>query len=556
MQSEASNFTMKKWISKSTATSRQERRGSMGSMGCDDLSSKDSFCLSPNAAECVHGIPQWENPMESMLSSVSNMETSPSMWKGKPPVDTRRRNSLNNNSSNVVKHPISPQKQVKTQNPAYFAKMVIECDNDDKFNQSDGELTFDESLAHNDDYGSVHQNYHVSKDVMNQKERMRPPTFQSPTQTPSRTTSMRSTSGQSHPSTSTHSSSIPISPGMSLEEEEMRQLEIAMERSLQDYNSCASYGNGSLVSERSARFSGGGRNKTAESGGSSMIGAGCHLSMVSSSFRSNNVPTKSSSQNRIDALHAIVEENEASNRSMNHLNYHHHSQQPQRQYQDDHYSRGDYRSPNQVPNIDPNLAAARIEELEREKQMLEMVLKQSSNMHMDTNEIHFQPPSMSNRPTLASNRSINSMNTSELIRRPPVKSASVRSTDVSAGCHLQMYAARAQSTRQLLNSDSTGGGDSNNSLTYANKNNNNSNGSTASVNTAKMVWKRGPNGAWGRFVDDGIDYSNVNHHNDVISSGGGGGGNNNMNHNNSTEAEIDDEDAQIAEALRRSMQQM
>lgn len=578
-----------RWISK-TASTRQERRGSMGSMGCDDISSKDSYCLSPNAGVCVNGIPDWENPMEATLTSIPNNETSPPMWKAKIPSDTntRRRNSLSNNSP--VKLPVSPQKHTMTQNPTNFARMVIECD--DKFNQSDGELTFDESLAHDENFGHVQHNYHIPREVTKEKKI---PSFQSPPQIPTRTASMRSSSIRSHPSISTSSNSIPVSPGMSLEEEEMRQLEIAMERSLQDLNSCASYGNGSLLSERSytntvgSRYTAGGRNKISDSGSAnSMSGAGCHLGMVSSSsFRNNNhsAPTKSSSQNRIDALHAIVEENEASSRSIRFSNHHHHrpnyqnEQEQSHSYLDEQYSINGYRSPNQIPRtkIDPNLAAARIRELEREKEMLEMVLKDNSIISTEEqHEIHFQPPPITVRPTLSSNRSINSMNTNELLyqpsRNPTKKSSSFRSTDVpSAGCHLQMYAARSQSSRHLNGSDNN----SSTSLTYninnnINNNNNNnhnnnhnshSNASSSSSSNSKLVWKRGPNGAWGRFLDDGIDYSSHhNNSNDAVPNNN----NNNISSRKSGNDQYyhhhhhddDDEDAQIAEALRRSMQQM
>jgi hypothetical protein len=535
----------------------------MGSMGCDDLSSKDSYCLSPNAGGCVNGIPDWENPMEATLTVPKN-ETSPPMWKAKPPIDTRRRKSLNNSSSDVVKHPVSPQKHVQALNPAYFSKMVIECDSDDKFNHSDGELTFDESLAQDENFGRNQPNYQIPKEVMNREKK--PPMFQSPTQIPPRTTSMRSNSGLSHPSMSTSSSSIPVSPGMSLEEEEMRQLEIAMERSLQDYNSCTSNGNGSLTSERSysnniaSRYS----HRNIDSGNGGNIGAGCHLSMVSS-FRNNHTsPSKLSSQNRMDGLHAIVEENEASNRSFGHLNFQDHRHYPQQTpNRSNQYNSGEFRSANINKNvIDPQIAAERLRELEREKEILEMVLKQSSDMRMadvNNNEIHFQPPPTSVRPTLRSNRSINSMNTSELMiprRNPVTKSASVRPTDVSAGCHLQMYAARAQSSRQLLNNDSSSG----HSLNYANNNNSQSNASTSSSNnTTKMIWKRGPNGAWGRFVDDGIDYSSNNNSSNNHSTNDVGVATNNNNHhyqNHNPGVSVDDEEAQIAEALRRSMEQM
>ena len=469
--------------------------------------------------------------MEASIVFSPNFETqSPPMMKTKSPSNSiPRSNPVNNNS--VVKPPVSP---TKAQHSNYLSRMVIECDQ--KFNSSDGDLTFDESLAHEDNnYGSTQRNYHIPKDV-GQKEMKAQPTFQSPPQVPSRTSSM-----QSYRSQSTSSNSIPVSPGMSLEEEEMRQLELAMERSLQDYNSCASNGNGSIVSERSysntigSRYSSsGGRNRNLSSEGNNMTGAGCHLSMVPSSHRGNHTKSPSQTHHRVDGLHAIVEELEASNRSMSYMG------NQSQSYRDDQFSK---------INIDPNLAIARIRELEREKALLEKCLQQNSNRPVVDTEIHFQPPSnMPVRPSIASQHSINSMNTNEIfVRRNPVKSASVRVNDAvpSAGCHLQMYAARSQSTRHLNDSSS---GKSLNDYHYSSNTNNNNNNSSQSTNNTtdtKMVWKRGPNGAWGRFLDDGIDYNSSSNNN------------NSNNHSGQLHVAVeDDEDAQIAEALRRSLQQM
>jgi hypothetical protein len=463
----------------------------------------------------INGIPDWENPTNTSLEmKAPNIILSPSNKKELTPSPTVKQDvPLMASPSKGVRPAMlpNPYMNMHSKSPR-FESMVIECDDQSLF--STGDITFDESVNHDEHYiRTQEQNYHSLSNVHGRNQ-----TRQSPYNPPQvgGSPSVRGPNTQTHnyhsQSTSHQEQAIPVSPALSLEDEEIRQLELALERSLHDYGSVMS----SDREDRSRMSMSTMSQRHLES--QDLGAAGCHLSMMSStsSHRGSASPGTDPGHGFVwkrdgklwrrvpigsDNLHAIAEENEAAfQRSIHYLSH-------------DQVEGGEYPDNNSFSyDIDPGVAAARLRELEREKEMLELAMKRSMNV-----EESRLSSRMSIRPHVAAQSSCSSLRPSaESDRLPrtrnvPQRASSSRSRDMeSAGCHLQMQSVRLRNEQLLapsMHSESSG----------------------ASLN---MVWKRGPNGAWGRFPD-----------NDMASATSG----------RSLE---NDEDAQVAEALRRSLQQM
>jgi hypothetical protein len=465
-----------------------------------------------------NGIPDWENPTNTAMELKStNKILSPSKKKGVAPATMMKQDaSLMASPSKVVKSTMlpNPYMNIHSRSPR-IESMVIECD--DQSLLSTGEITFDESVHHDEQYIRTQQQNYLSLSAANMHDGFRNQNRQSPYDPPQSggSPSFRGQNAQTHhqhhQSTTHQEQAVPVSPALSLEDEEARQLELALERSLQDYGSVMS-------TERESVLSMADRSRTSMSTISrrpmesqDLGAAGCHLSMMSSSssYRSNAPPATDPGKGFVwkrdgklwrkvpigsDSLHAIAEENEAAYQRP--LQYRSNDQGEDSVYSFDGSRSGNRRH---VENsfsydIDPDVAAARLRELEQEKELLELAMQRSLN-----GEESRLSTRMSIRPRIAEQSSCHA----------PHRASSSRSREMeSAGCHLQMQSARLRHEHLLTPSMQSEG---------------------ASLN---MVWKRGPNGAWGRFPE-----------NDTASAVSG----------RSLE---DDEDAQVAEALRRSLQQM
>jgi hypothetical protein len=141
-------------------------------------------------------------------------------------------------------------------------------------------------------------------------------------------------------------------------------------------------------------------------------------------------------------------------------------------------------------------------------------------------EERYHSPHASVRPRVAAQVSCStlSMGTCDINtrkRNPLRRTSSDRSRDLDgAGCHLQMMSSRNRSFDHQFE-------DSQPQLPPALVD-------SSGSESENMVWKRGPNGAWGRFPDDSKSVSTAE----------------------GLTFDENDEDAQLAEALRRSLQQM
>ena len=505
-------------------------------VGTDCLASRD-----------INGIPNWENPTNTAIDVKPNILLSPSAKKETSPMSKQDVSPLVTSPSAVLKPMTLPTPYLNNPHSKTnrLESMVIECDEQSQF--STGDITFDESVNHDEQYiRSQQQNYHTLSAANLHGGFHHNPVRHSPYDPPHLVGGSPSFRGQTattskeHHRHSTHQQqqAVPVSPALSLEDEEMRQLELALERSLQDYGSVMS-------SERESLMSTADRSRMSTSSSpreSHDLGmAGCHLSMMAQQHRGLQEPGTDPGKGFVwkrdgklwrrvpvssDSLHAIDEENEIyrnrqyQDHSSSGVEDHPYEEcRSGNRYHDNFAYHGDGGHPasSTLSNIDPEVAAARLRELEREKEMLELAMKRS--MNMEENRLSGR---MSIRPRIASQASCSALRPtveggggSDRVlssRNAPRRALSSRSRDMdAAGCHLQMQSMRLRKGDDHLPASSMH--------------------SIESEGSVNMVWKRGPNGAWGRFPEGPEP-----HH--------------------TTEEALDDEDAQVAEALRRSLQQM
>lgn len=262
-------------------------------------------------AHGVHGIPDWENPMET--KPMHDAQFLPPVKKG-PAVP--QKNSGGQAPERI--HSIesrqkfaSPVVNNDSCNQEYRFKlenMVIECNLSGS--SSSGDLTYEGSL-HDDEFFKPRRNYKIlprassntsppSHKPQNycyssQKSPTKPaypskPPRKSPPRSPRRYTPMQIAS---HLIPDDHRSPDQLPAARNIDEEEQQLIELAMERSLQDSSShmgsMMSASRKSLTSDRSSlgRTASGSLRARSTSAASSLSGAGCHLSMIEGRMANN-----------------------------------------------------------------------------------------------------------------------------------------------------------------------------------------------------------------------------------------------------------------------------
>lgn len=553
----------------------------------------------------VNGIPDWENPMASAASidasmtslSLVNSESyvkdvnSPSKSLQKqsnattkkivrqvspksssPPTRENLICASRNKSSESLNRPlahVTPKEYddyEEYDGVPNFENMVIECDSS---NSSFGELTIDESVLFDEEYLRQNRTPSLSsaRAIRSKLNNYGKGTARA-TRRPA-PVNRASSYPQQAPENPRRISVEPGSPSRSIEDEEQRLIEMAMERSLQDvsYNgSTMSISRKSTTSEISRQSRTSIAPATQRPSNSSFGSSGCHLSMVgnrSSSGRSNvpsmGGPPSEAGPNFVwkreekkwlkipvsncmshDALHAIEEEmaenchqpsngrssrrlksgadnkedtrlermeqnmlEEAMRQSMSSLDYH-----PPRQSLHDSFVRStntilalsdddDGDDFNHADEIDQAAALRRLRELEEEKILLERAVlrRGSSSGGMPNRHKSFR----CNRTPDMNNNTNNNVTSESRKQKGLDRSVSARSSD-----HYE-YKPSGGDNKLSLGADED----------------------LSSSQGLKLVWKRGPNGAWGRFPEDDGNESN-----------------------------LEGEDRLVAEALRRSMEEM
>lgn len=544
----------------------------------------------------VNGLPDFENPLEARPSTGNGQErthvaASVSLVSSNrdrlAPRKPQRLPSARLDDRNVTttlqtlvasahKIPDCKETEHKEMPSCYeqdahknFENMIIECDDDG----SEGELTYDGSIMHDEGYWR-------NQSQQRQQENMKQPQVVSPsrktrpsylTSIPTREHSLSRTRTNSRTS---HIVQTDRAGQLSIEEEEQLLIELAMERSLQDSYS----GSMSISDSHGSSVSGRGSFRSRTSAGSTMSAcnnlgsAGCHLAMLGengngrlhnhSTLEGSNravvnnsiwkrdgkkwqkIPINGSHHHHAGhacasgdlGLHAIKEvENENLNDSYHHSQHRRHfmedlNQQRVNEAMNRSLTAQLNRSSGNWSTAENSFAeeeeldrtatlARRLQELEQEKAMIERALEGNDRLRTtpgrskstDTFQLLDNRPSIERRGsfkakprTVSSSSSDMTMNSRDSAERSLNPAASLS----TAGCHLAMIASRHHG-----------------------------NGSSSSYNRnnkqPKLVWKKGPNNAWGRFPDDGNDCGQ--------------------------DAEIsiqDREEALLAEALMRSLSEM
>jgi hypothetical protein len=520
----------------------------------------------------VNGIPDWENPMESKATSVPE---SPSPKKNASQHRMSRGSPTRTNSVHLGRS----ERQVSSSggktaleastyhvSTPNFENMVIECESDDS---SCGDITYDESVANDEEFQRAQYNFQVN----NNASRANRSHLQNYNRTPSRMPRRNATAIRISPPTCTQfiSSEGRVHdgppPDASVEDEERRLIELAMERSLQDSASShlGSNSNASLMSmsrqsvQSEASYRSRQSNNSYRSRPSDLGSAGCHLTMLSGRTTSPRgeppgeggpgfiwkregkkwmkIPVDSPGA---DGLHAIREMDESfMNESMNFGDERHGYssrretdprsddvlEQMEKEMLEEAMQRSmslaNYSpiksggalgisdgSPLQNVSIDPEAALARLRALEEEKAILQAVLTRSSSDDHSSHCGRISSSGSSRRSHgFARTNSTDTMRSSD--------------SDLSgAGCHLAMVGARR------YHQDNSNGTGRSRVMTRTRSSD------SIDSNGQKLVWRRGPNNAWGRFPED-ADY-----------------GDQPIQHDD------DDEESLVAEALARSMREM
>jgi hypothetical protein len=456
-------------------------------------------------------------------------------------------------------------------NSPNLENMLIECDFSDS---SGGDITYDATVARDEEFFRSNRNYKPYP------------------QTARNTTSVarvHKSHVESYSKSPTKSCIrptphvIPDDDARSADKEEQRLIELAMERSLQDSSSrmgsVTSTSRKSATSERSfqSRTSTGSYRSCSES---NLGSAGCHLSMIGRRTSQNRglsqtvrdgyrggppgdagpnfvwkregkrwlkIPKDHLTSKSLQAIEEdmnesfhhsrrrlILEGNMSEEEKLEHMEQQmieeamqrslsscqqesspssHRMQESLASSMNSILQMSDCGSSDGSIDIDPVSAIARLRELEEEKAMLQLAMQRS----MDGRGA--QPNRELPRSLKPSSRSLasNSNYQGRSSRSLSFRSNESQKTELSgAGCHLAMIGRRSGQSYDAADNDLNRG--VGRALSEDSRNSQGQN----------LVWKRGPNSRWGRFPDD----------------------------DNDAEPNVADEDELVAEALKRSLQDM